>query len=119
MLQGLALGGIPGAATGTMVKVDFSSSCTFISLMVLAETFLVQNNLTNGDGEFRSGSIIMVGVYLSRKIWMSLFFLKMNQRHSITHYKKVLEMLQFKICRLYLEQLWVKGLYGILDNSTP
>jgi hypothetical protein len=28
-------------------------------------------------------------------------------------------MLQFKICRLYLEQLWVKGLYGILDNSTP
>jgi hypothetical protein len=73
MLQGLALGGEYGAATYVAEHapwdkriLDFldsnNSNCRFIHFIdgdFVQETFLVQNNLTNGDGEFRSGSLLL------------------------------------------------------------
>jgi nitrate/nitrite transporter NarK len=73
MLQGLALGGeYGGAATYVEARprrtkrildfLDSNNSCRFIHFIdgdFGQETFLVQNNLTNGDGEFRSGSLLL------------------------------------------------------------
>jgi predicted MFS family arabinose efflux permease len=66
---------------------------------------------------------IMVGVsYLIRKIWMSLRFLR-KQSEGNTSTNPLKESFgnryNLKFVLLALFSYWVKGLYGILDNSTP